>query len=85
MKRKKAQPDTPRQVDDPQDVKFCLNCDDMDDLAVNDEGKDVDALHRRFDNCVRTGRFDGDMCARLFVADDDIEGKDMFPEDDDEA
>jgi hypothetical protein len=59
-------------------LKFCLNCDDMDDLAVSSEAADLEQLHQRFDNCVNTGRFDGDFCSRLFVAEDAIETTDLF-------
>lgn len=64
------------------DVQFCLNCNDMDDLAVSDEAMDVEQLRRRFNNCKETGRFDGDMCARLYVAEDRIEDPGLFADDD---
>ena len=61
-----------------QDVQFCLNCNDMDDLAVSEEVRDVEQLRRRFNNCKETGRFDGDMCARLYVAEDRIDDPGLF-------
>ena len=69
-------------ADDPQELRFCLNCNDMDDLATSEEARDVEQLRRRFNNCRETGRFDGDLCARLFVADDGIEDPSVFPDDD---
>ncbi len=60
------------------DVRFCLNCNDMDDLATSEEAEDLDQLHERFDNCRETGNFDGDICARLFVADDGIADAGLF-------
>ncbi|MBR9975118.1 MAG: hypothetical protein KFF77_06020 [Bacteroidetes bacterium] len=44
----------------------------MDDLAISEEAQDVEQLRQRFRNCKETGRFDGDLCARLFVVDDGI-------------
>ena len=67
------------------DVRFCLNCNDMDDLATSEEAKQIDQIHERFDNCRKTGRFDGDLCARLFVAEDDIDSPDIFAEEDEDA
>jgi hypothetical protein len=65
-------------LDEENNVKFCLNCDDMDDLAVSPEADDLAHLQDRFENCVHTGRFEGDVCSRLFVADDAIETADMY-------
>lgn len=65
-----------------QDVQFCLNCNDMDDLAVSDEAQDVEQLRRRFNNCKETGKFEGDMCARLYVAEDRIEDPGLFADED---
>lgn len=62
-------------------MKFCLNCDDMDDLALSDDARNLDDLHRRFENCVQTGRFDGDLCSRIFVAEDGIDSPDIFSDD----
>ena len=64
-------------------MKFCLNCDDMDDLAVSEASGQLDELHRRFENCVNTGRFDGDLCSRIFVAEDAIDSPDFFADDPD--
>lgn len=64
-------------------VKFCLNCDDMDDLALSSEADDLAQLQDRFENCVHTGRFDGDVCSRLFVADDDLSASELLDDDDD--
>jgi hypothetical protein len=65
-------------ADPGQDVQFCLNCNDMDDLAVSDEARNVEQLRRRFNNCKETGRFDGDICARLYVAEDGIDDPGLF-------
>jgi len=73
------------QRDADRDVRFCLNCNDMDDLAVSEEAEDLDQLQKRFQNCNDTGKFDGDMCARLFVADDNIDDPDLFADEDEDS
>ncbi len=64
-------------------MKFCLNCEDMDDLALTEESRLLDELHQRFELCVITGRFDGDLCSRLFVAEDLIDSPEVFADDPD--
>ncbi len=49
------------------EVEFCLNCNDMDDLAVDPVSQDIDAAKERFQNCDETGNFQGDVCSRLYV------------------
>lgn len=63
------------------EVRFCLNCNDMDDLALSDEVENLDQLHERFENCSWTGNFDGDICSRIFVAEDRIADADLFTDD----
>ena len=83
---KKHTKDTTKQTPDPErDVQFCLNCNDMDDLATSEEVEDLDQLHERFDNCRNTGKFDGDLCARIYVADDRIDDADLFADEDEDA
>ena len=60
------------------DVAFCLNCDDMDDLATSEEAHNLAQLRQRFHHCKEQGRFDGDLCARLFVAEDRIDDPTLF-------
>ncbi|MCZ7555258.1 MAG: hypothetical protein M5R41_02490 [Bacteroidia bacterium] len=80
---KKITEKTPPRDDEESKVKFCLNCDDMDDLALSSEADDLAQLQDRFENCVHTGRFDGDVCSRLFVADDDLNASALSDDDDD--
>ena len=49
-------------------IKFCLNCDDMDELAFDAENGDVEVANKRFQNCKKTGNFNGDICSRMYVA-----------------
>mgnify|MGYP000225397472 CR=1 FL=1 len=84
MAKKQKTYTTPKKRENPEAVRFCLNCNDMDDLATSPEADDLDALHKRFEECMESGRFDGDLCARLFVAEDRIDDADLFADDDDE-
>jgi hypothetical protein len=61
-------------------VKFCLNCDDMEDLAVSEESKELQKIKDRFRNCNDTGRFQGDVCSRLFVA-AEVNDTELFEDD----
>lgn len=65
-------------------VAFCLNCNDMEDLATSEETHDLARLRRRFTTCREEGRFDGDVCARLYVADDIIDEPSLFADADEE-
>jgi hypothetical protein len=79
LKKKTEQRDADR------DVRFCLNCNDMDDLAVSEEAEDLAQLQKRFQNCHESGNFDGDICARLFVADDGIDDPTLFADEDEDS
>ena len=65
------------------ETRFCLNCDDMDDLATGDDASDVKTAYERFHKCQETGNFDGDICSRIFVADDQFDDA-IMPSDEDE-
>jgi hypothetical protein len=79
MKKNKTVPipDPPMKDLTDSTVKFCLNCDDMDDLAVSLDETDLDDVKARFRNCNETGRFQGDVCSRMFVA-TDVEDTALF-------
>ncbi|MBE0644208.1 MAG: hypothetical protein IH600_09020 [Bacteroidetes bacterium] len=66
------------------EIEFCLNCNDMEDLAISDEAKNLEQLHRRFDNCRENGKFQGDVCARIFVAEDRIDEPAFFADEDED-
>lgn len=68
------------QVGEKENVEFCLNCNDMDDLAVSPQAIDVDAAKERFRNCDETGKFQGDVCSRLFVLDENTDPGPLFDE-----
>jgi hypothetical protein len=63
-------------------IAFCLNCNDMEDLALSEEEMDIALLRQRFDNCRNTGRFDGDFCTRLFIVRDVLDDISFFHDED---
>ena len=80
---KKTPPILPIETPEPaigKGVKFCLNCDEMDDLAVSEEADSPEELRKRFQNCDKNGKFDGDICSRLFVAEASDDPGPMFEE-----
>jgi hypothetical protein len=68
MKRKKHIEYAPRKKQFENGLEFCTNCDDIEDLAVKSEVKEVGKLYERFHNCEDSGKFEGDLCSRLFIA-----------------
>lgn len=72
------------QREDARDVRFCLNCNDMDDLATSEEVRKKAEIEARFKNCRETGNFDGDICARLYVADDAFSTPDLFADEEED-
>ncbi len=60
-------------------VEFCLNCDDMEELALNPPT--IESAKTRFHNCKETGKFQGEVCSRLFVLDPTVDPGPIFDED----
>ena len=82
MKRKKLKIDERGELtSEKENVEFCLNCNDMDDLAVSPQADDTEAAKLRFRNCDDTGKFQGDVCSRLFVLDETTDPGPLFDED----
>ena len=53
------------------DVVFCSECgDDLEKFGVNAGKIDVAKVKERHKKCRETGKFKGDKCAMLFIADD---------------
>lgn len=64
------------------DIAFCLNCNDMEDLAVREEAAYIELLQERFSICRETGKFDGDFCSRVFIAKDGVENISFLADED---
>lgn len=65
-------------------VKFCTECDaDLDEFDFSPEANDKEAIRKRFNNCKKIGRFNGDFCSRVFISEPgNLE--DVFKEEDDD-
>ena len=64
------------------DVQFCTKCQvELDNLALEPDNLDLEKVKARFNNCVKTGRFEGDLCARIFIAQEN-QFIDLWNEDD---
>ena len=51
------------------DIKFCTACEDvLDEWFSKLDSFDIEAVKENHENCKRIGRFNGEMCARLFIS-----------------
>ena len=51
---------------------FCTECgEELDDLAFSPDGDDLEAALERFHKCREKGKFNGDVCARVFIVDEE--------------
>jgi len=59
-------------------VKFCTECGAvLEDYSLKKTSKDEISALERFHNCRKSGKFKGEFCSRLFIAENNI---DEFPE-----
>ena len=66
MKAKKA---SVRKKGEPAGL-FCLSCgEELENFSVSSDAADIEAIRKRHAKCVGKGKFDGEFCARLFIAD----------------
>ncbi len=50
-------------------AKFCTECGDtLDDFSITENAKDVEKVKENFENCKKTGKFNGEECSKLFIA-----------------
>jgi len=48
-------------------VQFCIECgEELEDFSVSDHSSSEEA-QKQHDNCKHTGKFNGDMCSRVFI------------------
>jgi|GEM_PF-1038438 len=65
------------------DIQFCTECEkDLDNFFLSKRSKDVKAVKDNHENCKNTGKFNGEMCSKLFIA--KFEEEMMPPEDTDD-
>jgi hypothetical protein len=69
-----------------QKVVFCTECGEkLDNFCFNDSASDVESVKKHMEGCKREGRYKGDMCARVFIADDNNFDDLVTPEEDDDV
>ena len=50
---------------------ICTECgDELEEFCFSPLVHDLDAIKRRLETCKKNGRFQGECCARLFIAED---------------
>lgn len=54
---------------------FCTECgNELEDFAFSGKSKNRDSVLENHHNCVRTGKFSGDICSKVFISDDRLLG-----------
>jgi hypothetical protein len=54
-----------------ENVVFCTECGEkLNNFCFDDTASNVDSVKKHMEECKREGRYKGDMCARVFIADD---------------
>jgi hypothetical protein len=52
------------------DVLFCTQCgEELNEFYLSAACSNIEDIRKRHENCKRTGKFQGDACAMLFIAD----------------
>ncbi|MGE5315113.1 MAG: hypothetical protein ACM3Q4_10495 [Acidobacteriota bacterium] len=59
-------------------IVFCTQCGNkLDNFCFDGSASDLEAVKKHMEECKREGRFKGEMCSRVFIADDST--IDAFP------
>jgi len=76
-----------KDVDSDQKVVFCTECGDkLNEFCFTESASDVEAVKKHMEGCKREGRYKGDVCSRMFIADDtNLEDAAPTTDDDEEA
>lgn len=54
------------------EMNICTKCDDqLNEFDLSEEGHDVNEAKHRMQDCMKTGRIEGNICARVFIASDE--------------
>ena len=72
-KKKKSEHISESDTDKP---AFCTECDkDLDDFWMDKRADNPEKVRRNHERCVKSGKFKGEFCAKLFIiSSDDLEG-----------
>lgn len=50
---------------------FCTECDhDLDTFWLSERARDPEAVRKNHQRCVETGKFRGELCAKMFIIND---------------
>jgi hypothetical protein len=53
-------------------IRFCTACgEELEDFCFSDESLDPKAVKKHHEKCKKIGKYDGEMCSRLFIVDPD--------------
>lgn len=68
-KMRKTKNISPDEKSENPDIKFCIVCGEaLDDFDISKDAENSDAVKKNFQNCKATGRFCGDVCAKVFIS-----------------
>jgi len=52
---------------------FCTECnEELDDFCFDNKSKNKKAVRKRHSKCVKSGKFNGEFCAKIFISDDSL-------------
>jgi len=58
---------------------YCTQCgEELDEFSLNEDCKNLDEVKKRWDNCKSTGKFKGDICSKVFIADKSMDNQSIF-------
>jgi hypothetical protein len=52
---------------------FCTECnEELDNFCFSKKSKNKRAVKKRHQKCVKTGKFNGEFCSKIFISDDSL-------------
>jgi len=52
---------------------FCTECnEELDAFCFDNKSKNKKAIRKRHRKCVKTGKFNGEFCSKIFISDDSL-------------
>lgn len=54
-------------------LEFCTECDHaLESFVFTPKSKNKKKIQDNFDNCKKTGKFNGELCSKVFISEDQI-------------
>ncbi len=54
-------------------LEFCTECDSaLESFVFTPKSKNKKKIQANFDNCKKTGKFNGELCSKVFISEDQI-------------